>query len=35
MNRIEKLKQELGKPAIMKWAYAYALKVLSKIEGSA
>jgi hypothetical protein len=35
MNRIEKLKQKIGKPAIMKWAYHFALKVRSKIEGSA
>lgn len=31
----EKLKEKLGKPAIMKWAYHFALKVISKIEGSA
>lgn len=30
-----KLKQKLGKPAIMKWGYRFALKVISKIEGSA
>jgi hypothetical protein len=35
MNRIEKLKEKIGKPAIMKWAYHFALKVRAKIEGSA
>jgi hypothetical protein len=29
---IEKLKQKIGKPAIMKWAYHFALKVWNKIN---
>lgn len=33
MNK-EKLKQKIGKPAIMKWTYAYALTVWNKMHNN-